>query len=133
MADNFGFTVAVFIFGGIIILSLLIYMGFVAWVPPSLYPADENKYRIKEKILKRGTSYYYVQYKWWFFFWCTYKDEIANMYGPLTYKDWSTYDVRTARAKITELIGDHKRVEGQKTDKIEYQYYNKGHFGDEEY
>lgn len=114
----------------VIIVILTIILLFFVWfahyaltTPPEQYPSDRKKYRIKEVVLKRGLSDYYVQYRR-FFIWLTYKVEkprYNDEWHPI-YKKMHFSDMDSAKAKITELIGDRQRIEGQKIDKIKYHY-----------
>ena len=114
------------ILGALILVSTGLYINFVLTTPPSLYPSNPKKYRIKEVILKRGISDYYVQYKR-FFMWFTYKVEKSDFdfgHWNVRYIKQHFYDMSSAKAKITELIGDRKRYDGNKTDKVIYLYYD---------
>lgn len=116
----------------IVVLAIMVsgILVFFVWfahhaltTPPELYPSDRKKYRIKEVVLKRGLSDYYVQYKR-LFFWLTYKIEAPrynNEWLP-SYKKRHFSDIDSAKAKITELIGDRQRADGEKKDKIKYHY-----------
>lgn len=114
------FTLVIFV--ALILVCTGLYLNFVLTTPPEVYPSSPKKYRIKEVVLKRGVSDYYVQYKR-FFMWFTYKVEKSD------FGRWNTryikqhfYDMSSANAKITELIGDRKRYEGNKRDKVKYHY-----------
>lgn len=114
------FTLVIFV--ALILVFTGFYLNFVLTTPPAVYPLSPKKYRIKEVVLKRGVSDYYVQYKR-FFMWFTYKVEKSD------FGRWNTryikqhfYDMSSANAKITELIGDRKRYEGNKRDKVKYHY-----------
>lgn len=111
---------------GIGFLTLIIlYFFCICTTPPDLYPSDRHKWRIKEVILKRGLSEYYIQYKW-YFIWRTYKLEKTHFAGwPEKYIAFRCTDIDFAKAKITELIGDRQRADGEKKDKVKYHYYFK--------
>lgn len=102
-----------------ILVFFVCFVHYVLTTPPELYPSDRKKYRIKEVVLKRGLSDYYVQYKR-FFFWLTYKVEKPRYSGKWKKMHFSNMD--SAKAKITELIGDRQRADGEKKDKVKYHY-----------
>ncbi len=109
----------------IIILYLLLGTGFFYFIckcifPPDTYPSARYKWRIKKVTFKRGSPEYYIQYKW-YFMWRTYEiwgGYDAECMGPLRFRD-----VDSAKAKITELIGDSQHTDGEKKDKVEYYSY----------
>ena len=104
---------------------IILYFVYMCTTPPDLYPSDRHKWRIKEVILKRGLSEYYIQYKW-YFIWRIYKVEKTE-YGNWSkkYIPFRCTDIDYAKAKITELIADRQRADGEKKDKVKYHYYFK--------
>lgn len=106
-----------------ILVFFVCFAHYALTTPPELYPSDRKKYRIKEVVLKRGLSDYYIQYKR-FFFWLTYKVEKPRYNGewfPI-YRKMHFSNIGSAKAKITELIGDRQRADGEKKDKVKYHY-----------
>ena len=120
--DSVTITVLAVMVSGILVFFVC-FTHYALTTPPELYPSDRKKYRIKEVVLKRGVSDYYVQYKR-LFFWLTYKIEAPrynNEWLP-SYKKRHFSDIDSAKAKMTELIGDRQRADGEKKDKIKYHY-----------
>jgi hypothetical protein len=120
--DSVTITVLAVMVSGILVFFMC-FTHYALTTPPELYPSDRKKYRIKEVVLKRGVSDYYVQYKR-FFFWLTYKIEVPrynNEWLP-SYKKKHFSDIDSAKAKITELIDDRQRADGEKKDKVKYHY-----------
>lgn len=108
-----------------ILVFFVCFAHYALTTPPELYPSDRKKYRIKEVMLKRGLSDYYVQYKR-FFFWLTYKVEKPRYNGEWSpiYRKMHFSNIVSAKAKITELIGDRQRANGEKKDKVKYHYFD---------
>ena len=100
--------IIVLLFLVIVFLTItIIYFICMCTTPPDLYPSDRHKWRIKEVILKRGLSEYYIQYKW-YFMWRTYEiwgGYDAECMGPLRFRD-----VDSAKAKIAEHIKRKKQT-----------------------
>ena len=120
--DSVTITILAVMVSGILVFFAC-FTYYALTTPPELYPSDRKKYRIKEVVLKRGLSDYYIQHKR-FFFWLTYKVERFSCDGGLlpTYRKMHFSNMDSAKAKITELIGDRQRADGEKKDKVKYHY-----------
>ena len=85
------------------------------------FPADENKYRIKEVNLMNGNKYYEIQYKVGLF-WRSYKHPLFDEgygYTRHSYVEKFNY-LAESRDKIHELIDKEIAKQGNKKDYITY-------------